>query len=173
MACPLPGQPSLLAPSARRRRLQTRMCTLSSALPSPGFPAQPLCSLMPKVKQTLGKLQLSEEEPLSAAPPRWEATAGGSYQPGKRVRKEGGCHSLCCPVTLPASPCPPLLGEDRPQAPLTLHQVGLHPAPSHAGQRGWTARVLHWRVITPRTRNHDTNVSGTRTGGLTLYSELL
>lgn len=61
------------------------------------LPARPPCSLMPKAKQTSGKLLLGGKEPLRAAPLQWVAVAGGSYQLGKCVRKEGGCHSLCCP----------------------------------------------------------------------------
>ena len=126
-----------------------------------------------EAKQTLGKLLLSEKEPLGAAPPQWEAMAGGSYGLGKRVRKEGGCHSLCCPVTLPAFPCPPLLWRTGLKLPSLCTEWAFTQDPVTPDQRRRTARVLHWRVITPRTRNHDTNVSGTRKGGLVLYSEFL
>lgn len=128
---------------------------------------------MPKARQTLGRLLLSEKEPLGAAPPQWWRPSGSSCQLGKCVWKEGGRHSLCCPVTLPAFPCPPLAPEAGLKLPPLRTKGDFAQHPVTPGHRGWRARVLHGRVVTPRTRNHNTNVSGTRKGGLVLYSEFL
>lgn len=94
---------------------------------------QPLCSLVPKVRQTTGKSLLGKSAPLYRSATVVEAV-GRSCQLRKWIRKQEGCHSLSCPglsLPLPAHTSSGKTGVRLP----SLLRAGLLQAPGHAGPR--------------------------------------
>lgn len=110
----------------------------------------------------------SQGRPAGAAP---TALGHGGATTWER-HEEAGRSQLTpsCPQTLPflSLPTPGLAGQA--QVSLTASRMDLLQVPSRAGSQRTESGLLHWgvRMPTTRTRNHDTNISRTRNGGLAL-----